>query len=174
MEKIFFLQTEELTTIKRVFMRHFCEDKRDSSTVNAGFSLLKADVFRTNALQKVKGFESAANWKFACEEHLISYKLKSLNYTIVKDSQLRFRSYSGGQENLRQNLRKEAVYGRGLGWALARKQTNLDVGESKQLKAKKIGRVIQTLYVTATIFSLFFYFLLPLLTLAIMLLGASY
>ncbi len=106
--------------------------------------MLKADVFRIEALQKVRGFESSADWKFACEEHLISYKLKSLNYKIVKDSQLRFRSYSDGQENLRQNLRKEALYGRGLGWALARKQSSLDFGESKQLKAKKIGRIIQT------------------------------
>jgi hypothetical protein len=164
---------EEFTTVKKVFVRHFCEDTHEASIVNAGFSLLKADVFRTNALQKVKGFESAANWKFACEEHMISYKLKSLNYTIVKDSQLRFRSYSDGQENLLQNLRKEALYGRGLGWALARKQSSLDVGESKQLKAKKIGRVIQTLYVAATVLSFFFYFISPMLTLAIMVLGAS-
>ncbi len=163
--------TEDLTIIKRVFVRHFCEDELDSGIVEAGFSLLKADVFRTYALQMIKGFESAASWKFACEEHMVSYKLKSLGYKIVKDSQLKFRTYSDGQENLRQNLKKEALYGRGLGWALARKQSNLDVGKSEQLKSKKIGRIIQTLHVTISVLSLFVFFLSPLIASAIMLSG---
>jgi glycosyltransferase involved in cell wall biosynthesis len=161
--------TEELTTIKRVFMRHFCEDELELGVVEAGYSLLKADVFRVEALKKVGGFKSSADWKFACEEHLISYKLKSIGYKIVKDSRLRFRTYFSGQENLKQNLRKEAVYGRGFGWAVATKQSNLDSGESKQLKSKKFGRIIQTQYVTLTIFSLIIFFVLPYLGLAILL-----
>ena len=158
---------EDLTTVKRVFVRHFCEDERESSVVNTGYSLLKADLFRTDALQTAKGFESAADWKFACEEHIISCKLKSLNYTIVKDPQLRFRSYSDGQENLRRKLEKRSSIWSRLRLGFSKKaEVVLDVGGSKQLKAKKIGRVIQTVYVTGTILSLSFYFLSPLSTLA--------
>ena len=134
----------------------------DSNVSNVGFLLLKADAFRVNVLKEVGGFQSAGHWKFASEEHIISYKIRSSGYSITKDPNLRFKGYWGGQENLLQNLRKEALYGRGLGCAFATKKSDLDVGSSHQLKAKKISRLIQLQYICLSIcsFPLLFFNLL--------------
>lgn len=150
-------EDKESSSTKKIFVHHLCEDVHDNSVVEVGFSLLKADVFRVDVLRKVGGFESSAKWKFACEEHMISYKIRSLGYKIIKDSSLRFRAYWGRQETLWQNLKKEAVYGRGLGWAFGRMRSDLEVGESKQLRSKKFNRMIQAQYVSLTALSVFLF-----------------
>jgi len=144
----------ELPRIKRVFVNHLSEDIHDECTREVGFLLLKADAFRIDLLRKVGGFDSAHGWKFACEEHIISYKIRSEGYIILKDPKLLFRAYWGGQETLGQNLKKEAWYGRGLGCAFATSNSDLEIGESQQLKYKKINRIIQLQYVLLTIISL--------------------
>jgi len=160
---------EELSPMKRIFVNHLSEDVHDTSLVEVGFLLLKADVFRIDVLRKCGGFESAGHWKFASEEHIISKKIRSLGYTILKDPRLQFRAYWGGQENLKQNLRKEALYGRGLGYSLATKSSDLQIGNSNQLKSKRFGRIIQLFYVVTTFFCLFlmFYSLLIATTIAL-------
>jgi len=159
---------EELSLMKKVFLHHLCEDVHDVGVVEVGFSLLKADVFRVEVLRKVGGFESSTRRKLASEEHVVSHKIRSLGYRILKDPSLKFRGYWGGQESLLQNLRKEAVYGRGLGWAVARMRTDLKVGESKQLKSKRRSRMVQTVYVLLTVFSLFLFFYNPLIALVLL------
>jgi glycosyltransferase involved in cell wall biosynthesis len=154
---------DELSLIKRVFVNHLCEDVHDESVVEVGFSLLKADVFKVDALKKVGGFESSARWKFASEEHLISYKIRSSGYKIIKDSHLRFRAYWSKQDTLLQNFKKEVAYGRGIGWALARMKSDLQVGESEQLRSKKLSRAIQAQYVLLTAFSFFLFWYNPLI-----------
>lgn len=144
----------ELPLMKRIFVHHLCEDVYDTGIVETGFTLLKADVFRVDVLRKIGGFESSSEWKLAGEEHIISYKIRSLGYKIIKDSNLKFTAHWDGQEKLRQNLRKEAIYGRGLGWALARTKSDLEIGESKQLISKRTNRVIQLQYVFLTILSM--------------------
>jgi hypothetical protein len=139
--------------MKKIFVHHLCEDVYDTGIVETGFTLLKADVFRVDVLRKIGGFESSSEWKLAGEEHIISYKIRSLGYKIIKDSNLKFTAHWDGQEKLRQNLRKEAIYGRGLGWALARTKSDLDVGGSKQLKRKRLNRLIQVQYVFLTVLS---------------------
>jgi hypothetical protein len=134
-------------------VHHLCEDVYDNGIVETGFTLLKADVFRVDVLRKIGGFESSSEWKLAGEEHIISYKIRSLGYKIIKDSNLKFTAHWDGQEKLRQNLRKEAIYGRGLGWALARTKSDLEVGESKQLRSKRINRLVQLQYVLLTVLS---------------------
>jgi glycosyltransferase involved in cell wall biosynthesis len=143
----------ELPLMKKIFVHHLCEDVYDTGIVETGFTLLKADVFRVDVLRKIGGFESSSEWKLAGEEHIISYKIKSLGYKIIKDSNLKFTAHWDGQEKLRQNLRKEAIYGRGLGWALARTKSDLDVGGSGQLKRKRLSRLIQVQYVFLTVLS---------------------
>jgi len=81
---------------------------------------------------------------------------------------MRFRAYWGRQEKLFQNLRKEALYGRGLGWALARMRSDLEIGESEQLKSKMVTRIIQARYVTLTVFSVFLLFFSPLVAFVIL------
>ena len=164
---------EQFPLMKRIFVNHLSEDVHDSSVIDVGFSLLKADIFRIDVLKQIGGFESSAKWKFACEEHLISYKIRSLGYMIIKDSDLRFRAYWGSQEKLLQNLRKEALYGRGLGWALARMRSDLEIGRRDQLKSKMITRIIQAQYVTLTVFSIPLLFFSPTLALIIMISSAS-
>jgi glycosyltransferase involved in cell wall biosynthesis len=144
---------KELSLMKKIFVHHLCEDVYDTGIVETGFSLLKADVLRVEVLRKVGGFESSSEWKLAGEEHIISHKIRLLGYKIIKDSNLKFTSHWDGQEKLRQNLRKEAIYGRGLGWALARTKSDLEVGESKQLRSKRLNRVIQLQYVLLTVLS---------------------
>jgi glycosyltransferase involved in cell wall biosynthesis len=163
---------EQLSLMKRIFVNHLSEDVHDSSVVEVGFSLLKADIFRVDVLKQIGGFESSAKWRFACEEHLVSYKIRSLGYTLIKDSDLRFRAYWGRQEKLLQNLRKEALYGRGLGWALARLRSDLEIGGSEQLKSKMTTRIIQAQYVTLTVFSIFLLFFSPILALIIIISSA--
>lgn len=158
----------ELSLVKRIFVKHLCEDVHDVSVVEVGFSLLKADVFRIDVLKEVGGFESSAKWKFASEEHLISYKIRSSGYKIIKDSSLRFRGYWGRQEKLWQNLRKEAIYGRGLGWAWARMQSDLEIGDSAQLKSKRFSRIIQMQYVLLSVFSVFLFLYSPLMSLTLL------
>lgn len=143
----------ELSLMKRIFVHHLCEDVYDTGIVETGFTLLKADVFRVDVLRKIGGFESSSEWKLAGEEHIISYKIRSLGYKIVKDSNLKFTAHWDGQEKLGQNLRKEAIYGRGLGWALARTKSDVDVGGSRQLKRKRLNRLIQAQYVFLTVLS---------------------
>lgn len=143
----------ELSLMKRIFVHHLCEDVYDTGIVETGFTLLKADVFRVDVLRKIGGFESSSEWKLAGEEHIISYKIRSLGYKIIKDSNLKFTAHWDGQEKLRQNLRKEAIYGRGLGWALARTKSDLDVGGSRQLKRKRLNRLFQIQYVFLTVLS---------------------
>jgi glycosyltransferase involved in cell wall biosynthesis len=158
----------ELSTIKRIFIHHLSEDVYDKNIIEAGFSLLKADVFRVEVLRKAGGFESSARWKLASEEHIISHKIRSLGYKIIKDPSLRFRAHWDGQENLWQNLKKEAVYGRGLGWALGRMKSDLEVGESRQLRSKRVNRLIQTQYVMLTAFSAFLLLYNPLISLTLL------
>jgi glycosyltransferase involved in cell wall biosynthesis len=143
----------ELSLMKKIFVHHLCEDVYDDGIVETGFTLLKADVFRVDVLRKIGGFESSSEWKLAGEEHIISYKIRSLGYKIIKDSNLKFTAHWDGQEKLGQNLRKEAIYGRGLGWALARTKSDLEVGESKQLRRKRHNRLIQLQYVFLTVLS---------------------
>jgi hypothetical protein len=143
----------ELPLMKRIFVHHLCEDVYDTGIVETGFTLLKADVFRVDVLRKIGGFESSSEWKLAGEEHIISYKIRSLGYKIIKDSNLKFTAHWDGQKNLRQNLRKEAIYGRGLGWAIARTKSDLNIGESEQLRSKRTNRLIQLQYVFLTILS---------------------
>jgi glycosyltransferase involved in cell wall biosynthesis len=157
--------TEQLSLMKRLFVNHLCEDVHDSNVVEVGFSLLKADIFRVDVLKKIGGFESSAKWKFASEEHIVSFKIRSSGYVIIKDPELRFLAYWGRQENLLQNLRKEGLYGRGLGLAIANNQANLELGESKQLKSKMITRIVQGQYVALTCFSILLLFFSPLLAL---------
>jgi glycosyltransferase involved in cell wall biosynthesis len=164
---------KELSLTKKVFVNHLCEDVHDDTVVEVGFSLLKADIFRTDLLKKIGGFESSAKWKFASEEHIVSYKIRSLGYKIIKDSNLRFRAYFARQESLWQNLHKEALYGRGLGWALARMQSDLKTGESKQLKSKKNSRIVEAQYVFITIISLFIALFSLLLALILVCLSSS-
>ncbi|MDH5483244.1 MAG: glycosyltransferase [Candidatus Bathyarchaeota archaeon] len=159
---------ENLSLVKRIFVNHLCENVHDSGVAEVGFSLLKADVFRIDVLKKVGGFESSAEWKLASEEHIISCKIRSSGYKIIKDSNLQFRAYWGRQEKLWQNLGKEAIYGRGLGWALARAQSDLKIGESEQLKSKRFSRMIQVQYVLLTVFSVFMFLYSPLLSLALL------
>jgi glycosyltransferase involved in cell wall biosynthesis len=147
----------ELPLMKKIFVHHLCEDVYDTGIVETGFTLLKADVFRVDVLRRVGGFESSSEWKLAGEEHIISYKIRSLGYKIIKDSNLKFTAHWDGQEKLRQNLRKEAVYGRGLGWALARTKSDLDVLGSKQLRRKKLSRLVQLQFVLLTILSAFLF-----------------
>jgi len=137
--------------------------------MEVGFPLLKADLFRVEVLRKAGGFESSAKWKLASEDNIISYKIRSLGYKIIKDPSLEFAAYWDGQEGLRQNLRKEAVYGRGLGWAFARMKSDLKVGESKQLRSKRLNRMIQMQYVLLTLLSAFLFlfdWLIPLILLS--------
>lgn len=143
----------ELPLMKKIFVHHLCEDVYDTGIIETGFTLLKADVFRVDVLRRVGGFESSSEWKLAGEEHIISYKIRSLGYKIIKDSNLKFTAHWDGQEKLRQNLRKEAVYGRGLGWALARTKSDLDLGASKQLRRKRLSRFVQVQYVFLTVLS---------------------
>ena len=147
------LEGRGLPLMKKIFVHHLCEDVYDTGVVETGFTLLKADVFRVEVLRKIGGFESSSEWKLAGEEHIISYKIRSLGYKIIKDSNLKFTAHWDGQEKLRQNLRKEAIYGRGLGWALARTKSDLDVGGSKQLKRKRLNRLVQAQYVFLTVLS---------------------
>jgi hypothetical protein len=112
---------------------------------------------RVEVLRKVGGFESSSEWKLAGEEHIMSYKIRSLGYKIIKDPSLKFTAHWDGQEKLRQNLRKEAIYGRGLGWALAKMRADLDIGQSRQLRSKKISRIIQLQYVFLTVLSAFLF-----------------
>jgi len=145
---------DEMTRIKRIFVSHLNEDIHDSTIHKVGFLLLKADAFRVRVLQEVGGFQSAGQWKFACEEHIISYKIRSHGYSIIKDPKLQFKGYWGGQDSLQQNLRKEALYGRGLGCAYAGKKSDLNTGKSFQLKAKKMSRLLQLQYVFLTVLSI--------------------
>lgn len=161
-------EDEESSLMKRVFVHHLCEDVHDAGIVEVGFSLLKADVFRVEVLRKVGGFESSAKWRLASEEHMISYKIRSLGYKIIKDPSLKFRAYWSGQERLWQNLRKEAIYGRGLGWAFARLKSDLKVGGSKQLRCKRFNRMIQAQYVLLTVFSALLFLYHPLISLALL------
>ena len=164
---------DELSLMKRIFVNHLCENVHDSSVVEVGFSLLKADIFRIAAIDKVGGFESSSKWKFAGEEHLISYKIQSSGYKIFKDYRLKFRAYWGGQEKILQNLRKEAIYGRGLGWALGMRKTDLATGGSEQLKSKKLCRIMEAQYVFLTISSLILFLFFPFLSLIIATIPAS-
>ena len=147
----------KLPLMKKIFVHHLCEDVYDTGIVETGFTLLKADVFRVDVLRRVGGFESSSEWKLAGEEHIISYKIRSLGYKIIKDSNLKFTAHCDGQEKLRQNLRKEAVYGRGLGWALARTKSDLEVRGSKQLRRKKLTRLVQLQFVLLTVLSAFLF-----------------
>lgn len=158
----------ELSLVKRIFVNHLCENVHDVNVVEVGFSLLKADVFRVDVLKEVGGFESSAKWKFASEEHLISYKIRSSGYKIIKDSSLKFRGHWGRQERLWQNLRKEAIYGRGLGWAWGRMRSDLEIGESTQLKSKRFSRLIQMQYVLLSVFSAFVFLYSPLVSLILL------
>lgn len=154
--------------MKEIFVHHLCEDVHDKGVVEAGFSLLKADTFRIDVLKKVGGFESSSRWKLACEEHIVSYKIRSAGYKIVKDSGLRFRAYWGRQESLWQNLKKEAIYGRGLGWALARIKSDLQVRESRQLRTKRFNRIVQAQYILLTVMSVFLFLYSPYLSLVLL------
>jgi glycosyltransferase involved in cell wall biosynthesis len=158
---------KEMPLMKRIFIHHLCEDVHDEDVTEVGFSLLKADVFRVEVLKKIGGFESASRWKLAAEEHIVSYKIRSLGYKIIKDPGLKFKAHWNGQEKLSQNLRKEAIYGRGLGWALGRMKSDLEVGESKQLRAKKVNRILQTQYVILTVLSALLLLYNPLISLTL-------
>jgi hypothetical protein len=158
----------DLSLMQKIFLRHLCEDVHDISISEIGFSLLKADVFRVDVLRKVNGFESSAKWKFACEEHIVSYKIRNAGYKIIKDSQLRYKGFWSGQERLAQNLQKEALYGRGLGWAVASMRSDLRTGESKQLRCKKINRSVQVQYVLLTLASFFLFPFFPLPSLVLL------
>jgi glycosyltransferase involved in cell wall biosynthesis len=162
----------DLSLMQKIFLRHLCEDVHDTSVSEIGFSLLKADVFKIDVLRKVNGFESSAKWKFACEEHIVSYKIRNAGYKIIKDSQLRYKGFWSGQERLAQNLQKEALYGRGLGWAVASMRSDLRTGESKQLKCKKINRSIQIQYVLLTLVSILLFPFFPLPSLLLLLSSA--
>jgi glycosyltransferase involved in cell wall biosynthesis len=149
--------TRKMSLMKRIFVHHLCEDVHDQDVVEVGFSLLKADLLRVDVLKRVGGFESSSKWKLASEEHLVSYKIRSQGYKIIKDPCLKFAGYWDGQEKLGENLRKEAAYGRGLGWAFAAMKSDLEVGKSKQLRSKKISRAVETQYVLLTVLSLFLF-----------------
>jgi glycosyltransferase involved in cell wall biosynthesis len=148
---------KELPLMKKIFVYHLRENVYDTGTVEIGFSLLKADIIKVEVLRKVGGFESSSEWKLAGEEHIISHKIKSLGYKIVKDSRLKYTAHWDGQEKLTQNLRKEAIYGRGLGWALGRTKSDLGIGESRQLRSKRINRIIQLQYTLFTVLSAFLF-----------------
>jgi len=160
--------SKKFSRMKRIFVHHLCEDVHDEDVVEVGFSLLKADLLRVDVLKRVGGFESSSKWKLASEEHLVSYKIRSQGYRIIKDPSLKFAAYWDGQEKLGENLRKEAAYGRGLGWAFAATKSDLEVGKSKQLRSKKISRAFETQYVLLTIFSLFLFLYNLLIPLALL------
>jgi glycosyltransferase involved in cell wall biosynthesis len=161
-------ESREMPLMKRIFVHHLCEDVHDECTTEVGFSLLKADVFRVEVLKRIGGFESASRWKLAAEEHIVSYKTRSLGYKIIKDPTLKFKAHWNGQDTLSQNLRKEAIYGRGLGWAVGRMKSDIEVGESKQLRAKRVNRMLQTQYVILTVLSALLLLYNPLISLGLL------
>lgn len=150
-------EMRNLSPMKKIFVHHLSEDLQDEGIIEVGFPLLKADLFRVEVLRKAGGFESSAKWKLASEDNIISHKIRSLGYKMIKDPNLKFAGYWDGQERLWQNLKKEATYGRGLGWALASKKSDLKVGESNQLRSKRLDRMVQMQYVLLTILSGFLF-----------------
>jgi len=124
------------------------------------FSLLKADLFRLDALRKVGGFSSASNNKFGAEDHIIGFNLRKAGYIMLKDPSLKVYTHVGGRQGtFARLLKKENLYGKSVAWALINKLAEVDAGESQQFKRKiryrqlKLASVtLSTICLTASFF----------------------
>jgi hypothetical protein len=116
---------EDLSPVEDFYIRYYGLDFRDRGRVHVPYTWLKADLFVVEALRKAGGFESAGPFKFGAEEHLIGEKLRRAGYLLIKDSDLMYRVRFSGEATLGKLLQRECIYGRAVGWALARDRMDL-------------------------------------------------
>jgi len=113
------------------------------------FSLLKADLFRLDALRKVGGFSSPGNSKFGMEDQIMGSKFKNTGHLILKDPSLKVYTHVGSrQDTFDRLLKKEYLYGKSTAWALINKLAEVNAGESQQFKRKIRYRQLKLASVT--------------------------
>jgi GT2 family glycosyltransferase len=149
--------------IKRGFgvLRKQFHSRPDISCEEATFSEGKCDLYRKDLLIKVGGFP--AGYRIAGEDLVVSYRLRTLGYSIVKCYDLPVvQRFSGSAESFSGNLGKEFLFGKVMGGVFSEFKLFLfkDVNDSEYSRSRSLHRASQPVFVLAltllTLFSLFF------------------
>lgn len=102
--------------VKRSFgvLRKQFHSRSKCSCEEATFSEGKCDLYRKNLLAEIGGFPT--NYRIAGEDLIVSYKLRSLGYSIIKCYDLPvIQRFGGTAESFRGNLGKEFLFGKVMG-----------------------------------------------------------
>lgn len=144
--------------VKRAFgvLRKQFHSRPKCSCEDATFSEGKCDLYRKELLVKIGGFPT--NYRIAGEDLIVSYKLRSLGYNIVKCYDLPvIQRFSGAAESFLGNLGKEFLFGKVMGGVFSEFKLFLFKGtkSSEYSGSRSLHRASQPAFVLAiTVFVL--------------------
>jgi GT2 family glycosyltransferase len=148
--------------IKRAFgiLRKQFHSRPAVSCEEVTFSEGKCDLYRKDLLIKVGGFPT--DYRIAGEDLIVSYKLRSLGYKIIKCYDLPvIQRFSGAAETFWGNLGKEFLFGKVMGGVFSEFKLFLfrDVKNSGYGGSRSIHRATQPIFIFALFLSVIFSFL---------------
>jgi glycosyltransferase involved in cell wall biosynthesis len=150
---------EDETFVKRAFgvLRKQFHSRSAVSCEEATFSEGKCDLYRKDYLLKAGSFPTS--FRIAGEDLVVSYKLRSMGYRILKCYDLPVvQRFTGAAETFSGNLGKEFLFGKVMGGVFSEFKLFLFKGvkNSTYSGSRSLHRASQPLFVLATIFFVLF------------------
>jgi glycosyltransferase involved in cell wall biosynthesis len=163
---------EDETFIKRAFgvLRGQFHSRPEVLCEEATFSEGKCDMYRKDLLLKIGNFPTS--YRIAGEDLIVSYRLRSMGYKIIKCFDLAVvQRFTGSAESFGGNLRKEFLFGKVMGGVFSEFKFYLFKGvtNSKYSGSRSINRATQPIFVLSVAIFLISAFIWP--KLAFILLG---
>jgi glycosyltransferase involved in cell wall biosynthesis len=157
---------EDETFIKRAFgvLRRQFHSRPEVSCEEATFSEGKCDIYRKDLLLKVGSFPTT--YRIAGEDLIVSYRLRSMGYKILKCYDLAVvQRFTGSAESFGGNLRKEFLFGKVMGGIFSEFKFFLFKGvtNSKYSGSRSINRATQPIFVMSVAILLVSTFIWPIL-----------
>ncbi len=145
---------EDETFVKRAFgiLRKQFHSRPKISCEEVTFSEGKCDLYRKEYLLKVGGFP--VGYRIAGEDLVVSYKLRSMGYTILKCYDLPVvQRFTGAAETFWGNLQKEFLFGKVTGGVFSQFRFFLFRGakKSEYSRSRSLHRASQPFFVCALI-----------------------
>jgi len=146
---------ESDTFVKRAFgvLRKQFHSRPRESCECVTFSEGKCDLYRKEALIKAGGFPTG--YRIAGEDLVVSYRLRSMGYSIVKCYDLPvIQKFTGAAETFSGNLGKEFLFGKAAGGVFSQFRFFLfkDLRNSSYSRLRSLHRASQPFFVLALCF----------------------
>ncbi len=152
---------QRLSLTKRCFSRYVNADYQETGIKKVSYSLLKSDLMRISALNKVSGFGFTGNPKLGLEDQVLAKKLKASGYYLLKDASLRYYYDVARTNTLGGIFKSESNAGLTLGIAISDGVISLN-HQGTENQSRFIQRTRQATFFTLFLFSFLLFFQSPL------------